>query len=301
MSGCGRSDNVSTHDYPFPRGVVAGARELEDRPGKLGELATAVGLPVATSSRCTSSGSRRRRLGDRRAPRPRALGGRPGDARRRDPARGHPLHAAGARRRGRARRSGDDGAGAGPHGRRHRGSAPSAVATLLRARLVDPAAGARRGTCTRCGSAPGRCGWGGRGRSPRRSCRGRRPCWSSPPSSRCGCPPIPRAEEKILLLRDGSEVRLRPVNPSDSPLVAALHARCSPAARRSRFLSPPRGSRPASWRRCSAPDSGQAVLALTADGGSAVGVANLDPDGPGAARISVLVETPGRAVAWAPR
>ena len=29
---------------------------------------------------------------------------------------------------------------------------------------------------------------------------------------------------------------------------------------------------------------------MTADGGSAVGVANLDPDGPGAARISVLVE-----------
>jgi RimJ/RimL family protein N-acetyltransferase len=32
------------------------------------------------------------------------------------------------------------------------------------------------------------------------------------------------------------------------------------------------------------------VLAVTADGGSAVGVANLDPDGPGTARFSVLVD-----------
>jgi GNAT superfamily N-acetyltransferase len=35
---------------------------------------------------------------------------------------------------------------------------------------------------------------------------------------------------------------------------------------------------------------GQAVLALTADGGSAVAVANLDPDGPGVGRCSVLVD-----------
>ncbi|MDT7575225.1 MAG: hypothetical protein QOH17_1558, partial [Pseudonocardiales bacterium] len=37
-------------------------------------------------------------------------------------------------------------------------------------------------------------------------------------------------------------------------------------------------------------DSGQAVLAVTTDGGSAVGVANLDPEGPGTARFSVLVD-----------
>ena len=51
-------------------------------------------------------------------------------------------------------------------------------------------------------------------------------------------PAEPRADEKILLLRDGSEVRLRPATAADALLVGALHARCSPAARRSRFLSP---------------------------------------------------------------
>ena len=36
----------------------------------------------------------------------------------------------------------------------------------------------------------------------------------------------------------GREVQMRRAEPSDAPLVAALHARCSPASRRARFLSP---------------------------------------------------------------
>ena len=105
-------------------------------------------------------------------------------------------------------------------------------------------------------------------------------------------PADPRADEKILLLRDGSEVRLRPVNPSDAPLVAALHARCSPAARRSRFLSPTPRLGPGELDALLGVP-GQAVLALTSDGGSAVAVANLDAGdsaGPGVGRCSVLVD-----------
>src|SRR3954469_14840080 len=44
--------------------------------------------------------------------------------------------------------------------------------------------------------------------------------------------------DRVLLLQDGSEVLLRDAGPSDAPLVAALHARCSPESRRARFLSP---------------------------------------------------------------
>ena len=169
------------------------------------------------------------------------------------------------------------------------GSAPSAVATMLRARLVDPAAESAPAHVhtLRIGTAQVRLG--------------RAWPFTATELSRAAAllelaaqlamrvPADPRAEEKILLLRDGSEVRLRPVNPSDSPLVAALHARCSPAARRSRFLSPTPRLGPGELDALLGVP-GQAVLALTSDGGSAVAVANLDPEGPGVGRCSVLVD-----------
>jgi GNAT superfamily N-acetyltransferase len=71
--------------------------------------------------------------------------------------------------------------------------------------------------------------------------------------------------------------------------VAALHARCSPASRRARYLNPAPRLRPD--EQAALLDSG--LLALTTDGGSAVGIANLEPDlraRPVSARASVLVE-----------
>ena len=163
------------------------------------------------------------------------------------------------------------------------GSAPRAVATLLRARLVDPAGPSAGHTSTRCASAPSSCGWAAAWpftatelsraaallelaaqlamRAPVRAAGGRpdRCCCATAP--RCGC--------------------ARPSR-RDAPLVAALHARCSPESRRSRFLSPTPQLPPAELAELlGASDRAvalHAVLAVTADGGSAVGMANLDPD-----------------------
>jgi len=170
------------------------------------------------------------------------------------------------------------------------GSAPSAVATMLRARLVDPAAESVPGHVhtLRIGTAQVRLG--------------RAWPFTATELSRAAAllelaaqlamrvPAEPR-DGQVLLLRDGSEVRLRAATPADALLVGALHARCSPAARRSRFLSPTPRLAPS---ELDALLGGYAVLALTADGGSAVAVASLDADfdssGPGAGRCAVLVE-----------
>ena len=100
-----------------------------------------------------------------------------------------------------------------------------------------------------------------------------------------------------MLLGDGSEVLLREARPSDEPLVAALHARCSPESRRGRFLSPTPRLDPDRLRALVEPHRGRAVLALTADGGSAVGLADLRLGGPveaeaasGSAVFGLLVE-----------
>lgn len=166
------------------------------------------------------------------------------------------------------------------------GSAPRAVATMLRAQLVDPAADGVPGHVhtLRIGTAQVRLG--------------RAWPFTATELSRAAAllelaaqlalrVPAERRDEPILLLRDGSEVRLRPAGPADALLVGALHARCSPAARRSRFLSPTPRLGPGELDGLL---SGYAVVAMTTDGGSAVAVANLDPDGPGAARCAVLVD-----------
>ncbi|HEY4004337.1 MAG TPA: GNAT family N-acetyltransferase [Pseudonocardia sp.] len=100
----------------------------------------------------------------------------------------------------------------------------------------------------------------------------------------------------MVLLGDGSEAELRMITPSDGPLVAALHARCTPNTRRSAFLDPS-PSLPQHELRAllvGRSSAGTGVLALTSDGGHGVGLAILDPDGPGAggsgATLSVLVE-----------
>src|SRR5581483_6737844 len=95
-----------------------------------------------------------------------------------------------------------------------------------------------------------------------------------------------------VMLGDGSEVELRMADPSHAPLIAALHARCTPATRRARFLNPsPRLSADELAELISGGSGkGYAVVALTLDGGSVVGLVTLDLDGRGSAKLSVLVE-----------
>lgn len=95
---------------------------------------------------------------------------------------------------------------------------------------------------------------------------------------------------QLLQLRDGSEVQLRAAGPPDAPLVAALHARCSPRSRRARFLSPAAQLPPAELAELLGGTSsgGGTLLALTVDGGSAVGVATVTAPADGATRRAVL-------------
>jgi len=175
------------------------------------------------------------------------------------------------------------------------GSAPRAVATLLHARLVDPAAAPSRDLHTH----PLRVG-------AQHLLLGRAWPFTATELSRAAALlelaaqlslTAPTAEpplDTMLLLHDGSEVLLREAGPSDVPLVDALHARCSPASRRARFLSPTPRLDAAQLRALVDPAGGRSVLALTRDGGSAVGLADLrlvDPaGGTPAATFGVLVE-----------
>ncbi|MDT7654499.1 MAG: hypothetical protein QOI36_5905 [Pseudonocardiales bacterium] len=171
------------------------------------------------------------------------------------------------------------------------GSAPRAVATMLRARLVDPAAENHGGHVhvIRVGAQQVRLGraWPFTATELSRAAA----LLELATQLAMRAPIRETSPERILLLRDGSEVRMRPAAPADAPLVAALHARCAPDSRRSRFLSPTRQLAPGELEALlgGASGSGQAVLAVTADGGSAVGIANLD-GAAGSARAAVVVE-----------
>lgn len=174
------------------------------------------------------------------------------------------------------------------------GSAPRAVATLLHARLVDPAAAPEADLHTqllRVGAQHlllGR-GWPFTATELSRAAAllelAAQLALTAP-----GGPDL--GHDRVLLLHDGSEVLLRDAAPSDAPLVAALHARCSPESRRARFLSPTPRLEPGLLRRLVGPDGGRSVLALTSDGGSAVGLADLRVGEPGrsSASFGVLVE-----------
>lgn len=172
------------------------------------------------------------------------------------------------------------------------GSAPRAVATMLRARLVDPAAVDPAGHIhsLRVGAQQLRLGraWPFTATELSRAAA----LLELAAQLAMSAPARVAPNDRILLLRDGSEVRMRSADPSDAPLVAALHARCSPEARRSRFLSPtPRlAAGQLDELLHGETGTGQAVIAVTADGGSAVGLANLATHGDGVARFAVLVE-----------
>ncbi|MBO0850657.1 MAG: GNAT family N-acetyltransferase [Pseudonocardia sp.] len=96
----------------------------------------------------------------------------------------------------------------------------------------------------------------------------------------------------LVMLGNGSEVELRVATLSDGPLVAALHARCTPSTRHARFLNPSPTLSAAELTELLVGTSGDgiALLALTLDGGHAVGLATLNPDGAGGAVLGVMVE-----------
>lgn len=97
----------------------------------------------------------------------------------------------------------------------------------------------------------------------------------------------PRAS---VQLTDGAEVVLRATTAADAPLVAALHARCSPHTRALRSL-PTRPVLGATvLRQLIGADGSVSVLAVTTDGGAAVGLANLVCTGGGTAEVALLVE-----------
>jgi hypothetical protein len=102
----------------------------------------------------------------------------------------------------------------------------------------------------------------------------------------------PHVAMGTVMLGDGSEVELRIADNSHAPLIAALHARCTPATRRARFLNPSPSLSPDELAELITGESGKgdSVVALTLDGGSVVGLVTVDPDGRGSASLSVLVE-----------
>lgn len=99
--------------------------------------------------------------------------------------------------------------------------------------------------------------------------------------------PPPRAS---VQLTDGSEVVLRAATAADAPLVAALHARCSPQTRALRSLPTRPGLPPALLTQLVGADGSTSVLAVTPDGGAAVGLANLVSTGAATAEVALLVE-----------
>jgi GNAT superfamily N-acetyltransferase len=171
------------------------------------------------------------------------------------------------------------------------GSAPRAVATLLRARPADPYARTIvENICTlRLGAEQLRLvrAWPFNATEISRAAA----LLELAAQLQMRSPARPPDAERIVLLRDGSEVQIRRAEPSDAPLVAALHARCSPASRRARFLSSAPHLSPDELRELLGDVGlGVAELAVTVDGGSAVGIANLRPERTDSARFTVLVE-----------
>lgn len=91
-------------------------------------------------------------------------------------------------------------------------------------------------------------------------------------------------------LTDGAQVLLRPANAADAPLVAALHARCSPQTRSLRSL-PTRPVLSATvLHQLIGADGSTSLLAVTPDGGAAIGLGNLIRSAPATSEIALVVE-----------
>ncbi|HYZ08455.1 MAG TPA: GNAT family protein [Pseudonocardiaceae bacterium] len=168
-------------------------------------------------------------------------------------------------------------------------SASRAVATLLGAELVDGSVDdrdARPAHVAEVGSVRLGRGW------PLTAIERSRAVALLELAGTRGTGPAPTPTDPRVLLTDGSQVVLRHATAADEPLVAALHARCSPHTRALRMLTSSPRLAPAELHALLTADGpgSAAVLALTADGGSATGLANLRPAGDGSAEIGLLVE-----------
>lgn len=107
-------------------------------------------------------------------------------------------------------------------------------------------------------------------------------------ASTSGGRPLP--PRSSVQLTDGSEVILRATTAADTPLIAALHARCSPQTRARRSLPTRPGLSAAVLHKLVGGTGSTGVLALTTDGGAAVGLANLSGLDSATAEIALLVE-----------
>lgn len=101
---------------------------------------------------------------------------------------------------------------------------------------------------------------------------------------------LPAPSRASVQLTDGAEVVLRVATAADAPLVAALHARCSPHTRALRSLPTRPVLAAALLARLIGADGSASVLAVTLDGAAAIGLANLVHTGAGTAEIAILVE-----------
>ena len=101
------------------------------------------------------------------------------------------------------------------------------------------------------------------------------------------------AEGTPAVLRDGSEVLIRPVRGSDAPLLADGFARLSARSRQMRFLSPKRSLSAAELRFLTEVDhhDHEAIGALSRADGRGVGIARYirEPGDPAAAEIAVTI------------
>ncbi|MGH3904889.1 MAG: GNAT family N-acetyltransferase [Pseudonocardiaceae bacterium] len=167
------------------------------------------------------------------------------------------------------------------------GSAPRAVAALLRAELAGTGAPATAHQAE-IGAGPGRVRLG---RSwPFTATEISQATALLELSGTSGCGRRPAAPRATVQLTDGCEVVLRAATAADAPLVAALHARCSPHTRSRRSLPTRPGLSSAVLGRLVGADGSTGVLALTTDGGAAVGLANLAGADDSTAEISLMVE-----------
>jgi len=103
----------------------------------------------------------------------------------------------------------------------------------------------------------------------------------------------PRAvDTAALLLADGTELTIRPGTPDDLPALLAMHARCSPATRRRRYLTGHDGPSPAQLARLLDPARSRTMVATVSGitfGDPLVAMGNLVVEG-SLADVSVVVE-----------
>jgi len=118
------------------------------------------------------------------------------------------------------------------------------------------------------------------------------PAWPRS-NRRPGRRPLPAANGKTVVLRDGSAVLIRQVHSADAPLLADGFARLSARSRQMRFLSPKKALSPAELRYFTDVDhhDHEALGALDQANGRGVGIARYvrDASDPQAAEIAVTI------------